>query len=190
MISREEFSVQTIEQQVAMVNTYLLRGLSIIKVFKSEINCNESTFRARAKKAGYLLDQEKNQYIKKDSTQKDTEKHVQKNTNIPLPIEEVHKDITKVYTENEDIACIREMLPMLKEMLAWYTRQKNVINVEPLQMQKFSGTVESKTFRIYKSVLSDFLVFAAKNKQYKQQDLVSQALAEFLEKYDFGGVQK
>jgi len=71
-------------------------------------------------------------------------------------------------------------------MLEYYkTRIKNVIEVPKIEInkKKLSSPVITRSFRIYETVLKDFVKFAEKNNQYSMQDLLSQAIIEFTEKY-------
>lgn len=74
----------------------------------------------------------------------------------------------------------------LEEMLKHYkTKIKNVIEVPKLEInkKKVCGQVVTRSFRIYDTVLKDFLKFAEKHDQFTNQDLLSQAVVEFIEHY-------
>lgn len=99
----------------------------------------------------------------------------------------VYKDITKVNTKvKKDIIEIAGLKDKINEMLEWYeTKHKNVIEVPELKMDKkhFTGEVMVKSYRIYSDIVKKFETFSKKQDQYKIQDLISQALLEFMERY-------
>ena len=74
----------------------------------------------------------------------------------------------------------------INEMLEYYkNRIKNVIEIPKIEInkKKVSGPVITRSFRIYEAVLKDFVKFAEKHNQYSMQDLLSQSILEFIEKY-------
>lgn len=74
----------------------------------------------------------------------------------------------------------------LEEMLKHYKAKiKNVIEVPKIEInkKKAAGNVITRSFRIYEGVLKDFLKFAEKHDQFTIQDLLSQAVIEFIEHY-------
>jgi len=74
----------------------------------------------------------------------------------------------------------------INEMLEYYkTRIKNVIEIPKIEInkKKVSGPVITRSFRIYEAVLKDFVKFAEKHNQYSMQDILSQSILEFIEKY-------
>lgn len=71
----------------------------------------------------------------------------------------------------------------MMEMWDWYSKQKNIIDPIELKISGFDGEVLAKTFRVHKNILSEFLEFSKAHSEYKQQDLISQALSEFIKRY-------
>lgn len=74
----------------------------------------------------------------------------------------------------------------INEMVEYYkNRIKNVIEIPKIEInkKKVSGPVITRSFRIYEAVLKDFIKFAEKHNQYSMQDLLSQSIIEFIEKY-------
>ena len=99
----------------------------------------------------------------------------------------VYKDITKVNAKvKNDIIEVAGLKDKINELIEWYeTKHKNVIEIPELKMEKrhFTGDVVVKSYRIYSDIVKKFETFSKKQDQYKIQDLVSQALLEFMEKY-------
>lgn len=74
----------------------------------------------------------------------------------------------------------------IEEMLKHYKAKiKNVVEVPKIEIdkKKVAGNVITRSFRIYEGVLKDFLKFAEKHDQFTIQDLLSQAVVEFIEHY-------
>jgi len=99
----------------------------------------------------------------------------------------VYKDNIKVNAKiQNDLLEIAGLKNKINEMLSWYeTKHKNVVEIPELKLSQkhFTGEITVKSFRIYTDIIKKFENFANKHSQYKTQDLVSQALLEFAEKY-------
>lgn len=84
---------------------------------------------------------------------------------------------------------LEEMLNMkskMAEVIEWYEKkQKNVIEIPELKINAkvFHGKLILKTFKLYESAVKKIAEFIEKHQQYKQQDIISQALIEFSERY-------
>lgn len=74
----------------------------------------------------------------------------------------------------------------IQEVLDWYeTKQKGLVETPELIIdEKISrGDHGSRTFRVNTNVMKEFDKFSLKHQQFRTQDLISQALIEFIEKY-------
>lgn len=79
----------------------------------------------------------------------------------------------------------------MKEVIQEYNKSKtkdNVIDLEPLEIKidrsKLNGNIKAAGFRIDENILDLWKEFTNENKaEYKVQDLVGQALLEFMNKY-------
>jgi hypothetical protein len=84
---------------------------------------------------------------------------------------------------------LEEMLNMkskMAEVIDWYEKkQKNVIEIPELKINAkvLHGKLILKTFKLYESAVKKIAEFIEKHQQYKQQDIISQALIEFSERY-------
>lgn len=205
MIMKEEFRALSLEDQVKLVNWYLIQDKSIVDIFKREklIEADETSVRKKFVKNGYRHDKQLNQYVKceqvevhKNITKVHSSKEVHNSTQKvhkeiePKDVDKklVHKESTNVYMNQEILELVKNQQvwqQRMSEMWDWYSKQKNV--VEPIELkisrEKFGSEVAAKTFRVHKSVLLEFLQFSDEHGEYKQQDLVSQALLEFIQKY-------
>ena len=83
---------------------------------------------------------------------------------------------------------LSELIDPLKELLAMKDDIKRLINSNAssgsfeLRTQKFHGKIAPVSFRTYQGVAEDFRAFAAGVKGVKNQDLIAQALVEFVER--------
>lgn len=84
---------------------------------------------------------------------------------------------------------LEEMLDMkskMAEVIDWYEKKhKNVIEIPELKInaKALHGNLILKTFKLYESAVKKMADFVEKHSQYKQQDIISQALIEFAERY-------
>lgn len=116
--------------------------------------------------------------------------------------EDYNKSITKTETSDTDatttITIQDNFIEYLKQediqsklfQLIQYA-DKIINNVKEEQIQKtITITIDTrekaiqKNLRMYESVAEDFKAFCNRHKEYKQQELVSQALREFMNKYN------
>lgn len=117
------------------------------------------------------------------------EKVNKSNTKVIEPSTEilVYKDNIKVNAKiQNDLLEIAGLKNKINEMLSWYEeKHKNVVEVPELKLSQkhLTGEITVKSFRIYADIIKKFENFANKHSQYKTQDLVSQALLEFVERY-------
>lgn len=90
--------------------------------------------------------------------------------------------ILKMYEELHEILLIKDDL---KELVKSKKREENIIEVEKpkLVLHEFKEAPKAKTLKFYGEVLSMLDEFMNNHKNFIQQDIVSQALYEFLIKY-------
>lgn len=75
------------------------------------------------------------------------------------------------------------------KVIEWFNkkqREENIIDVPELKINKnkFDDEVKITTIRLYSNVKEDFKEFIKKYPEYKSQDIYSQALLEFMDKYN------
>ncbi len=93
-----------------------------------------------------------------------------------------HKSETSANTEVLELLDIKgEIL----EIIEWYKNQKNITEIPEIKIdiEKLSGKVYTKGFKIYEEVMSKFDIFCKVHKQYTKQDLMAMAIIEYMEKY-------
>ena len=70
-------------------------------------------------------------------------------------------------------------------MYNWYKLQSSnkVVDAEKFKVDDFEGEIVVRSYKLYEPIQKEFLDFCKKNNKYKVQDIISQALKEFIEKY-------
>lgn len=99
---------------------------------------------------------------------------------------EVLKAISDIAPKAHILIELTKSYEKIQEVLEWYeTKQKGLIEIPELIIdEKISrGDHGSRTFRVNINIMKDFDKFGLKHQQFRTQDLVSQALLEFIEKY-------
>lgn len=185
-MNRDEFDKLHIEEQVDLMNEYI-ENTSITAACK-DIGIPKTTLRDRFKRYGYLYNKLENRYIKSD--QEESNKNI-----IKVISEEIVKK-DKVIKSNNNITLKRdvydgilellEIKDSLKRLLEKNELEKSVIDIEvnELKIRGFSGNVVNKSYKIDENVVKEFEDLANnKYKHIKKQDLVNQALYEFIKRY-------
>lgn len=169
---KDEFNNLSIQDQVSYINSKL--NLSTLRGICSDIGVARSTITSRFKSNGYALDLPQNKYILE----------LQEKNNAVKDKSDV---IKKKYQEDQE-ENIQELIPKIKEMIEWYENQivdaatiSHELNIE---LDKFKGNAVNRTFVLYENVLTEYLKFCENHRAFKRQDILSQALTEFLEKYN------
>lgn len=197
-MNREKFDKLSILEQIDYINKELSEGKTITNTCK-EIGIGRSTISDRFKKVGYKYCNESLIYksiieVVNDPTEDDTlilqkgDKITTDNAIIPESSNFV------VGTDMEEklnyfFNNYQNDLNKLNELYEWYLTSKNVnskdvINLEKLEIADFDGELITRSFKIYKDVQQKFTKFCKRNNKYKVQDILSQAIIEFLDKYD------
>lgn len=192
-MNKQKFNALKIEDQVKYVNAEM-KTKDLEKTCKS-VGSNKPAMIKKFKNKGYMLDAKKKKFevhkdepdIHKVETQVNTKEH-EHNTNIHEAKEVVvHKDVIKIHPKvQKNIVDVSEAKDRIFEMLQWYeSKHKNVIEMPSLTIEKnkFESEIITRAFRVHKKVLDWFMELAEVHPQYKQQDLMSQALFEFVERY-------
>lgn len=177
-MDRKTFDQLEIIEQINHINEHLNQNNSLTKIAK-DIGIGRSTVSERFKKEGYIFDKKDNNYIY-------STKVIIKEKSIPVKQKEHHENNNVVSADNNYfylIKVIEDMKGQLNEVYGWYENQRNVIDPIELKMNKFDGEPINRTFKIYPEVQEEFKDFCTKHKEYKVQDVISQALYEFMQRY-------
>lgn len=198
-MTKDDFNMLDVQDQVKVFNK-ILKDSSIRKVC-NDIGIGKTTIRDRFKKHGYIYNSADNQYIydhKIISNNNITlSKEIKRNNNITFDKEikgNINNDlvlknkkdnyfksnIEKMYKEVMEVIEIKDDL---KELLKKEKVRNNIIDIQNLQIKKFEGDLKVKSIKIYDEVLNAFDKFMINHRELKQQDVISQALWEFLNRY-------
>lgn len=76
------------------------------------------------------------------------------------------------------------LISKVNELYEWYESQTVYTKTSTLSISRFEGEPISRNYRIYPNILNEFKEFCEKHKEYKVQELISQALKDFMDKYN------
>lgn len=181
-MNRKEFDSLTTKYQIEFINEQLEKEKTLTNICK-EINIGRSTLRDRFKKNGYEFSKSQNKYISmieivETKDNKTTFKTVTSNSSKGVVA-------TNYDNLNEILSNFKEMNNKLNEVYKWYELQssRDVVATDKLQIDDFEENIVVRSYKIYENIQKEFAIFCEKNKKYRVQDIISQALKEFMEKY-------
>ncbi|MGL5713753.1 MAG: hypothetical protein ACRCXT_19115 [Paraclostridium sp.] len=210
VVDAKAFKELDIHDQIDYLNTRLLAGQTVIRI-REDLGIGEKWLQKHIKANGYIYNQKEKIY--KPSTIVETNnKAVEVGQNAPLDksfynnstdVEAIKSDRnteveSKFYNSREVVVDMDQFNLMLKSykeigkmnekldaVYKWYEKEHEVIDVTPneLKIDTFEGEAVSRAYKFYPDVQKDFIEFCKKNKQYKSQDIICQALKEFMDKY-------
>lgn len=191
-MNKTEFNDLDVMEQIEYINKSLLEGNTLTNICKS-IGIGRSTIRDRFKKVSYEYNKAINQY---ESIVEIVEAGTIAPAEANEPIKEDIKPVIQqssnlvVGTDNEILTSLinnyDDMNNKLNEMYNWYKLQSSnkVVQTEKFKVDDFEGDIVVRSYKLYEPIQREFLEFCKKNNKYKVQDILSQALKEFLEKYN------
>lgn len=180
-MNSDEFLELDIKDKIEFINLKRREGFTS-KEIREELQISEKRFQKIIKDGNYVYSQKNKQYILAEDSKnyKSNEKVVIRNEN--------YKSNEVVVANNEYIKLISmlnnidDMNSKIEEMYKWYTLQTNVIEPIELKIDTFEDTVVTRSYKIYNEIQKEFAEYC-KSQPYKTQDIISQALKEFLQKY-------
>ena len=184
-MNRTDFDVLGELEQIKYINKSLLEGYTLTGIC-NYIGIGRSTIRDRFKKVGYEYNKTINQY----------ETIVEVIEAEPEPIKEaidpvIQESSNKVVGTDSDILTTiinnyDDNMNKLNEMYNWYKLQSSnkVVETEKLKIDDFEGDIVVRSYKLYESIQKEFTDFCKINNKYKVQDILCQALKEFLDKYN------
>lgn len=194
-MNKTEFNSLDVMEQIEYINKSLLEGNTLTNICKS-IGIGRSTIRDRFKKVSYEYNKAINQYESiveiveagtiapaeaNEPIKEDIKPFVQESSNLVVG--------TELYKNNEILINMinnyDDNLSKLNELYDWYKLQSSnkVVQTEKFKVDDFEGDIVVRSYKLYEPIQREFLEFCKKNNKYKVQDILSQALKEFLEKY-------
>ncbi|WP_057579171.1 hypothetical protein, partial [Paraclostridium sordellii] len=165
--------------QINYINNELNNGSKVIDI-RERLNVSEKELQRLVKSGGYKYNAKTKNYIKVTEIvngYNDNQNVVSyKNSDIVVPNVEYEKLI-------KAIKDIQSMNDKLDEVYKWYELQNNVIEKVELRIDPNNNDTVTRSFKVYDDVYKDFLELSKKHSTYKVQDLISQAIKEFVNKY-------
>lgn len=192
-MDKQEFNKLDVFDQLTYINNELMNGESLRSI-SATLKMSKTTFRDRFTKIGYTFNADQHQYIKDNSIVVKNEcKHITsilqecKTPDKKPANESEYKSNMIVFNSNEQhkMMDILGNYDKLKELISWFDTQKNIVEVQELKIDaaRLKGEVKTTTVRLYSDVWEEFKKFAEGFKEFKNQDLVTTALLEFMDKY-------
>lgn len=184
-MNKDIFNELDILEQIDFINKKLKEGYSLSKLDNENIISSRKTISNRFKKVGYELNKESNQYENIIEIVKSDEKEIittntqkQESSNIVVRGDQVNNKILE-----EVILNYTDMNNKLNEVYKWYQESSNNVVIEDkLEIEDFEGKVVVRSYKLYEPIQKEFAEFCASSK-FRVQDILSQALKEFLDKY-------
>lgn len=187
-MNRSDFDELEVRDQIEYINNKLIEGNTLTNICK-DLGIGRSTIRDRFKKVSYEYDKAMNQYecIVEIVEPKVVEHKISKQQgHRSIELESSNKVVgtdTKILTTI--INDYDDNLSKLNEMYNWYKLQSSnkVVEAERLSIEDFDGDIVVRSYKLYEPIQKEFADFCKVNNKYKVQDILSQALKEFLDKY-------
>lgn len=180
-MDRREFDTLEIEKQLDYINNKLQKGYTLTKACK-EINVGRSTIRDRAKKIGQAYDNSLNKYIAADSIKSDISKTISIKEIETEPEAYKYNSHTNVLNGKKLNNLIDRYDEIIK-MIDWFENDKNETIVSKgikINLPEEINKNYRKTIRINDTVWNKFSIFCNSHKEFKERDLLSQALLEYM----------
>lgn len=194
-----EWNVEKIEEIVEFINKELSTGRTMVNIEREEFGENERVIHKRLVRKKYK--KINNQYVRieddsaanKKTIEKKESKKIKKNKSLTNVIQPTQRFIMNGFNES-DINSLKELITLvepLKSVIQEYnksiTREK-YIEAEPIEIhidrKNLSGNVKQIGFRIDETILEEWKEFIKNyDGEYKVQDLVGEALRQFIYKY-------
>lgn len=162
------------------------KGLASVIDAKKQANYKDS---AKVNNKSKIVAIEKEKKYKSIANAKDQEKQqdYKHTTDASEPKSlEVYGVENKLPIKPKELVEFFQMKSKIEDMLNWYeTKHKNVIELPELKIDKklLKGDVVVKTYRVNSIAVKEFEALCAKHKEFTTQNLLSQAIIEFVERY-------
>ena len=184
-MNKDIFNELDILEQIDFINKKLKEGYSLSKLDNENIISSRKTISNRFKKVGYELNKESNQYENTIEIVKPEVKEIittntqkQESSNIVVRGDQVNNKALEQLILN-----YADMNDKLNEVYEWYQESSNNVVIEDkLEINDFEGNVVVRSYKLYEPIQKEFAEFCASSK-FRVQDILSQALKEFLDKY-------
>ncbi|KRU29351.1 hypothetical protein VT91_09650 [Clostridium sporogenes] len=194
------FKELPVDEQIKFINKELKKNsnMSLKKVCKN-FGLNKIKINDKFSKAGYEYNADHRAYTKVLLMQKHNKsisniKNKEIEVNDPVKENFNTLDFNRLRNIENTLKEVKELIDLkdsLKEVIQYYNKSKSVIDIpipEPVElkidMDSFKGGLSNRVIKVYNNINQDWIKFCKKNKQFKMQDLYTQALKEFMDKYN------
>ncbi|HFL2404841.1 TPA: hypothetical protein ACG3PH_003765 [Clostridioides difficile] len=181
-MDRYTFDNLPIKEQIKYINNKLLEGYTLTHICK-DINIGRTTIRDRFKKNGY----EYNSYQKSYTSIVEI---IELGSSSKVVTQESSNKVVVADTDNinnlKDILYnFNEMNTKLNKVYKWYESQSSnkVVEADKLNIDDFKGNIVTRSYKVYEDIQKEFVAFCEANKKFRVQDIISQAIREFMDKY-------
>lgn len=190
-MNRNNFDKLETIAQIEYINNKLIEGNTLTSICKN-IGIGRSTITDRFKKSSYKYNKSTSQYesIVEIIEAEISDSRMDKKNIIAEELPNIQESSNKVVaTDNEILTHIitnyDDNLNKLNEMYNWYKLQSSnkVVVTDKLKVDDFCGDIVVRSYKLYEPIQQEFADFCKANNKYKVQDILSQALKEFLDKY-------
>ncbi|MDB8794904.1 hypothetical protein PN290_14430 [Romboutsia sp. 1001216sp1] len=197
-MNKEEFNNLEVLEQIKYINDQLENNKSITSVCKI-LGIGRTTIRDRFKKINYIYFKDSNKYIYNECITNVVQTNIGANNGrITSDIEIENNNnttdviqsdtITEIINKSDEeiknnLLDLVNNYDVLKDIIELHRRNTSVIK-QQIVIDIDDSDSKLTTLRINSKVLEQFNTFCRNNKQYKKVDLLSQAMKEFIEKYN------
>ena len=142
--------------------------------------------RNRFKKLDFFYDRKANQYLKAAGSGSAANSAAK-----VVPINKKTKESDKNYMDLiKQINKLQDRMNLFEEELKELKTKSAAASTEiKIDSKEFTGDLKTRSFKVYENVLNDFIDFCNDNKNFRQQDLMTQALFEFMKNHQKEGNQ-
>ena len=184
-MNKDTFNKLTINEQLEYFNQELIKGNTLTNICKS-IKIGRSTVSDRFKKINYKFNKDTNQYeyIENNDSNTDVIKHKNSNSRN-ISIADTVNEVINISSEDikKNLLDLATNYEIIQEIIANYKCNTSVVK-EQIIIDLPKSDSKIITWRVNQEVAEIFNEFANKNNQFKKVDLISQALLDFVNKYE------
>lgn len=187
-MDKQEFNQLNIASKIEYFNIKLNEGQTVTEIRK-DIGLGEKSWQKEVKLNGYKYDIKLKNYISVTGVTQmnnvnDEDNLLVVDTNISykdnLNVVVTNEEYKRVIKELQDI---KGMYSKFERMYQWYELQQKVVEKEQLRIEANDNDIVTRSFKVYGDVYKEFMQFCNEHKEYKVQQLVSQAFKELVERY-------
>lgn len=188
-----EWNVEKIEAIVEFINKELSTGRTMVNIEREDFRVNERVIHKRLVRKKYK--KINNQYIsiEDDSIEEKESKKSKDNKSLTNVIQPTQSLRMNEFNES-DINSLKELITLvepLKGVIQEYNKSltsEKYIEVEPIEVhidrKNLSGIIKQVGFRVDETILEEWKEFIKNyDGEYKVQDLIGEALRQFIHKY-------